>query len=90
MLRILRKEAEKLNPNVRDWYVKEFPTDSLGSAIREGVTFLDVAAALNTGRKVYGVLGVGDSVVRERVFSKLAEIFSVPYEKIYEIWLKTA
>jgi hypothetical protein len=36
---------------------------------------------------VYDVLGVDDSLVRERVFGKLSEIMNVDYAVIYKKWL---
>ena len=78
---------------VRDWYLKEFPTDSLGVKIREDLEFSDFRSyekykeallAKAIPLDVYLFIGVRDSVIRERVFEKLAEIEGVSYEKIYK------
>lgn len=61
-----------LNSNVQLWYMQEYPTDSLGESISEIVTFADIQG--KNINEIYDVLGVGDSVVRERVQEKLAEI----------------
>lgn len=70
--------------NVKDWYMEKYPTDELGKEINETVTFDDIYK--HTGL-VYELLGVGDSVVRERVFGKIAELYEVNYSEIYNRWL---
>ena len=72
---------------IRDWYVAEYPTDELGEEIREEVTFDGMRVALEGGDDVYDFLGVGDSIVRERCFAELADIFGVDYDVIYYAWL---
>ena len=36
---------------------------------------------------VYDILGVGDSLVRERVFKHLSELTLLPYDVFYNMWL---
>jgi hypothetical protein len=72
---------------VKDWYIKEYTTDELGQEINEKITFYDIFYALDRYKNIYEVLGVGDSLVRERVFKKLADIMKVEYNYIYEQWL---
>lgn len=43
--------------------------------------------ALDTYKDVYELIGVGDSLVRERLFRRLAEIMEVDYNYIYQQWL---
>ena len=73
---------------IKEWYVKEYPTDELGVEINNEITFYDLFVVLDTYKDVYEALNVWDSIVRERVFSKLAEIMDVGYNYIYEQWLK--
>lgn len=75
--------------NVREWYMAEYPTDQLGQMLKKGVTFADVFNALMSGKNVYKLLlgKHGDSVIRERVFTKLAELKNVEYYAIYDLWL---
>lgn len=72
---------------VREYYLNEYPTDPLGEEIVD-VTFADVLDALNAGKNVYGVIGVGDSVVREGVLTGLSKLLNVPYRDVYNLWLK--
>lgn len=73
---------------IKEWYVKEYPTDELGVEINNEITFYDLFVVLDTYKDVYEALNVWDSIVRERVFSKLAEIMNVDYDYIYEQWLR--
>ena len=75
------------NDLVKDWYIDKYPTDELGNEITDGLTFDDVYSALSNKEDIYDVLGVGDSLVRERVFSELAKRMNVEYDEIYYLWL---
>lgn len=72
---------------IKEWYLKEYPNDQLGNEINEKITFLDVFETLDSYGDVYELIGIGDSVIRERTFLKLAEIMQVEYNYIYEQWL---
>lgn len=73
-----------LYENVRDWYMEAYPTDELGEEINECLTFKDVAVSLNEGKDIYhDVIEVGDSLVRERIFSSLADRLKVDYDVIW-------
>ncbi len=73
---------------IKEWYVKEYPTDELGVELNNEITFYDLFVVLDTYKSVYEALNVWDSIIRERVFGKLAEIMNVDYDYIYKQWLK--
>ena len=73
---------------VKEWYVKTYPSDDMGQEIKEDVTFWDVFNALDAYQDVYEVIGAHDSIVRERIFGRLAELMSVAYDYIYDQWLR--
>lgn len=73
---------------IKNWYVEAYPTDELGAEIDSKVSFKDLQEALKTSECVYSVIGVDDSLVRERVFYKLSTILKVGYDTIYNQWLK--
>jgi hypothetical protein len=75
------------NQTIKDFYTKEFPTDPLGKELDDKKTFKDVWNALLKGNDVYKTFGVGDSVIRERIFEQLAKLKSVDYDVIYNAWL---
>ena len=71
---------------IREWYMKMYPTDDLGERLSETASFTDFFVAVATG-KVYETMGVGDSLVRERLFEKLSELLGKDYDFVYDIWL---
>jgi hypothetical protein len=46
-----------------------------------------VFKCLDNYENIYDLIGVGDSLVRERIFEALAEIMNVEYDYIYHQWL---
>ena len=82
-------EENRLKLNVKEWYRGEYPTDDLVEEIKDTVTFEDVFEALDNYRDIYNEIGTTDSLVRERIFNKLATLMEVDYDYIYEQWLKS-
>jgi len=80
----------ELQVNIKEWYIKEFPTDEVGATLNDDVNFFDLHNLLfsRDGDKVYEFLGgEADSIVRERCFEKLAKLEKVTYDEIYDKWL---
>lgn len=75
--------------SVKDWYVKQYPTDTMGNDIDENVLFVDVAQCLAHKKDFYECVKAYDSIVRERIFEKLAKILKVDYDKVYYMWVGT-
>lgn len=73
--------------SIKNWYCIEYPSDDLGDEINPELTFNDLIIAMYYREDCYRVLGVGDSLIRERVFEKLADIFVKSYDDIYNLWL---
>lgn len=82
-----KKDVTDLSLNIKPWYHETYPTDDIYTELRDEVTFQDVQNALDKGEDVYEVFGVGDSIVRERVFEKLSELRNVEYDVVYNEWL---
>ena len=72
---------------IREFYLENYPTDELGVEVNDGVTFSGLLNVLFTDGNVYEYIGVGDSIVRERLFEKLAEELGTPYDYVYNLWL---
>lgn len=72
---------------IKEFYLKEYPTDELGLELNETVTFAELVVILFTDLDVYDYIGVGDSLVRERLFAELAAQIGEPYEWVYDLWL---
>lgn len=74
--------------NIKDFYLNAYPTDELGVELIETATFVGLLDVLHNNTKdVYDYIGVGDSIIRERVFERLAEILEMPYDYVYNLWL---
>lgn len=65
------------------WYQSEFPDDELGYMLNH-IIFEDLYNAILSGDNVYDVIGVHDSIVRERLFAALNDIYGID---AYRIWL---
>jgi hypothetical protein len=73
--------------NIKNYYCETFPTDELGSEINENATFIGLYHDLLIGGDPYEYIGVDDSIVRERLFEKLANIIDTSYDYVYNLWL---
>jgi hypothetical protein len=76
-----------IDMNIREFYVNNYPTDDLGIGINPKATFAGLLNQLIVGGDVYEYLYVYDSIVRERLFERLAEELEVSYEYVYKLWL---
>ena len=79
-------DADQIRQPIRDWYISAYPDDDLGTNLSD-ITFHDLHTGISQGLDVYDHIGVGDSIVRERLFDRLAELKSVSYDTIYDMWL---
>jgi hypothetical protein len=76
-----------IDMNIREFYVKNYPTDDLGIGINPKATFAGLLNQLIMGNDVYEYIYVYDSIVRERLFEQLAKELEVGYEYVYKLWL---
>lgn len=88
----IEKAKELVSPvsdkeQVKGWYMRTYPNDELGEQIATTLTFGDALRAVPSGADFYAALGIGDSIVRERVFEELASRTGLGYDDIYERWL---
>ena len=73
---------------IREFYLENYPTDELGLELNETPTFAGLLNQLIIGGDVYRYVGVVDSLVRERLFERLAEELEVSYDYVYQLWIK--
>lgn len=73
--------------NLKEWYCLEYPEDKLGQELSPSTTMYGVYYTLAEHGDVYEYMGVSDSLVRERIFTKLAETIKEDYEVVYRQWL---
>jgi len=74
--------------NIKEFYMNAYPTDEMGVELNENATFVGLLTTLYDGGEVYDYFGVGDSLVRERLFEELANQINKPYDYVYDLWLK--
>ena len=74
--------------SIRGFYMTHYPTDELGVELNQNSTFSGLLNQLVIGGDVYEYIGVGDSIIRERLFERLAEELETSYDYVYNLWLK--
>lgn len=84
----LKPKSPERNNRVKDWYIQAFPNDQLGEEINNEVTFKQLYEMLLVGEEIYNHTA-NDSVVRKRIFKKLAEVYNTTLETIYDHWYNT-
>ena len=72
---------------IREYYLENYPTDELGVSLNVTPTLAGLLNQLIVGGDVYRYIGVSDSLVRERLFEKLAEELETSYDYVYNLWL---
>ena len=77
---------EEARVSIRDYYMKTFPTDELGPELKD-ITFADFFGGLVMRQDIYEWGNISDSIIRERLFSKLADILEKDYDYVYDLWL---
>jgi hypothetical protein len=73
---------------IREFYLEAYPSDDMGKGINPNATFAGLLNQLIVSGDVYAYLYVYDSIIRERLFEKLAEELEVSYEYVYNLWIK--
>lgn len=74
--------------HVREWYCEQFESDPMGVKITDALSWYDLLEQMRKGRNIYSIIGVGDSIVRERIMGHLAKLLNVPYEVVYRLMLR--
>jgi len=74
--------------NIKEFYLENYPTDDLGIELNNNANFTGLLNELFNGGDVYDYIGVGDSIIRERLFEKLSNILSTSYDYVYNLWLR--
>lgn len=92
------KEERKLSfgkkDSVRKWYEHDFADDAISVEDMDPSITFEVAASYvvpdaSGEDRFYNKMGSVDSFVRESIFTKIAEIYGVSYDDVYETWMGT-
>ena len=84
---VSEKMSKLDNNKIKDWYIKNYPTDDEKNKLDDKNTFEDLWNGLGKNKDIYEVIGIGDSLIRERLFGHLAELKGVDYDVVYNKWL---
>lgn len=72
---------------VLDFYSSFYPNDEEGKNINPNLTFTSLLRGMKKGCDFYEMVGVGDSIIRERIFVALADLYANnDYGEIYSLW----
>ena len=77
---------EEARVSIRDYYTETYPADEMGSSLKD-ISFADFYGGLVMKQDIYDWMGVADGLIRERLFSKLADILEKDYDHVYDLWL---
>jgi len=75
---------------LKEFYLETYPTDELGQEISSDATFKGLLDTLENYEDAYYYIGVGDSLVRERLFDELASRMGMTYQQVYDQWILSA
>jgi len=75
-----------IKTRIKNWYKIRYSDDELGNSINKEVTFEHLFYALDCHADIYKFLGVGDSLIRERVFNKLAQLMGCDPKYVFDQW----
>ncbi len=70
---------------VKTYYRVIFPSDELGKNLPSRLTFNGLAKRFRAGKDIYKIVGVSDSVIRERLTHALQYVLNCSYDEIYEM-----
>lgn len=76
------------NTDVYTYYNTKFK-DDLGLQLKKHISFQYLYNVLLKHEDVYKAIGISDSVVRERLFDKLADLLDTTYDYVYDLWMTT-
>lgn len=89
-MRFKSLNESRISPNdkIKDAYCDMYPDDEVGETLDPKITFEQCFMGMRNGKNFYKLIGGdSDTIVRERVFTMMSNIYHVDYEIIYNTWL---
>lgn len=81
-------ETYNKRTRVLDFYKSFYPNDEEGKNINPNLTFSSLLRGMRKGVGFYDMVGVEDSIIRERIFAILADLYANnDYGEIYNLWI---
>jgi hypothetical protein len=72
---------------IQSWYLNTFLDDAEGVSLKRNITFEQAYSCLKSKDDFYEFIGVADTIIRERIFEKIAELYEIDYSVVYNQWL---
>lgn len=72
--------------NVKETYKRCYVSDELGDEINPEITFAQLLAGMVEKKDFYDMVGVSDSIMRERLFDLMAILGGIKTREIYDLW----
>jgi hypothetical protein len=72
---------------IQSWYLNTFLDDAEGVNLKRNVTFEQAYNCLKSKEDFYEFIGIADTIIRERIFEKIAELYEIDYSVVYNQWL---
>lgn len=92
-LNIKQNEAKRLSKtdlgkkNFKKFYHEIYDTDPDWTDLNPDITLGEAFIEFLNGANPYDIIGVCDSIFRERLFEMFAELADVDYDDIYNHWM---
>lgn len=87
MAKTINGKRVNILSNVKEIYQHCFPTDVEGYNLNKNISFAQILAHMEHGEDFYNIIGVNDSLIRERIFDLTAKVAHIKYDVIYNMWL---
>jgi len=72
---------------IQSWYLNTFLDDAEGVSLKRNITFAQAYNCLVSKEDFYEFIGIADTIIRERIFEKIAELYEIDYSVVYNQWL---
>lgn len=72
---------------IKTWYLSTYQDDKQGVNLKWNTTFEQAYNCLKSKKDFYEFTGIADSLIRERIFEKIAELYEIDYSIVYNQWL---
>lgn len=86
MAKIIKGKKFTVLSSVKSTYTHVHKEDTFGNDLNPNITFVELLGSMKSGKDFYELIGVSDSIIRERIFSIMALLFGLKYDDIYNIW----
>lgn len=86
----MKKHMKSVYDNVKETYLAKWPDDDTAKKyLRSDLTFLDVFRYMAFGQDFYDLIGIADSLIRERIFTEMAVRGCGNFVQLHNFWINS-